>query len=425
MKIKLRDLDYAQVLALPRPQHQRPQRQRRLFRLLLHMLAHTDPAARQAQFVESGMAELRRQGGPWLVLMNHSCFLDLKLASRYLRDRPFSIVCTSDGFVGKYGLMRALGCIPTPKFVTSPTLVRDMDFALHQLGQSVLMYPEASYSFDGKATPLPQALGRLLKLLKVPVVTMITQGAFSHDPLYNGLQERQVPVSVEVKYLLSPESISQSTPEQLNQVLAREFSFDNFAWQRDNRIRIDAPFRADGLNRVLYKCPHCRQEGQMLGHGVNLSCQACGRVWLLDEYGRLRLQTPSGGETEFSHIPDWYAWERDQVRQEILAGVYSLDLEVDIRMMADYRAIYNVGQGRLRHDSSGFHLQGCQGRLDYRQPPAASYSLYADYLWYELGDMVCIGNGRLLYYCFPRRGGDIVAKARLATEEMYKLAGGG
>jgi hypothetical protein len=46
--------------------------------------------------------------------------------------------------------------------------------------------------------------------------------------------------------------------------------------------------------------------------------------------------------------------------------------------------------------------------------------LYADYYWYEIGDMICIGNNDVLYYCFPK-GADPVAKARLATEELYKL----
>ena len=35
--------------------------------------------------------------------------------------------------------------------------------------------------------------------------------------------------------------------------------------------------------------------------------------------------------------------------------------------------------------------------------------------------MICIGNQDALYYCFPQGGGDVVAKTRLAAEELYKL----
>ena len=34
--------------------------------------------------------------------------------------------------------------------------------------------------------------------------------------------------------------------------------------------------------------------------------------------------------------------------------------------------------------------------------------------------MICIGNHDALYYCFPK-GGDCVAKTRMAVEELYKL----
>lgn len=35
--------------------------------------------------------------------------------------------------------------------------------------------------------------------------------------------------------------------------------------------------------------------------------------------------------------------------------------------------------------------------------------------------MISIGNEQVQYYCFPQDCGDIVAKARLATEELYKI----
>ena len=66
-------------------------------------------------------------------------------------------------------------------------------------------------------------------------------------------------------------------------------------------------------------------------------------------------------------------------------------------------------------------LTGCDGRLNYTQKPQACYGLYADYYWYEIADTICIGDNETLYYCFPQNGGDVVAKSRLAVEEMYKL----
>ena len=192
MKIKTRNLPYEEVLKLPREPRRKPARPGWFFRTLLKTLSAGELKDVDFQLTREDMDKLG-PAEPALFLMNHSCFLDLKIASTILYPRPFNIVCTSDGFVGKRWLMERLGCIPTQKFVSDPALVRDMVYALKQLHSSVLLYPEASYTFDGTATPLPDTLGKCLKLLKVPVVMISTQGAFLHDPLYNGLKLRKVP----------------------------------------------------------------------------------------------------------------------------------------------------------------------------------------------------------------------------------------
>ena len=417
MKIKVTDKSYEEVMALPREEHRKPLKPSIFFRTLLKLLSSADLKATNFHCRSIGMERLGADE-PCLILMNHSSFIDLKIASTILYPRPFNIVCTSDGFVGKEWLMRHLGCIPTQKFVSDLGLVRDMVYTVKELHSSVLMYPEASYSFDGTATPLPESIGKCVKMLGVPLVMIRTYGAFARDPLYNGLQLRKVDVSADMEYLLSPQEIAKASTAEINALLAERFSFDNFRDQQEQQIRITEPFRADGLNRVLYKCPHCGNEGAMTGKGTTLTCNSCGKTYLLTETGFLEAQE---GETEFSHIPDWYRWERSCVRQELLDGSYRLDIPVRICMLVDSRSIYRVGEGRLIHTREGFHLSGCEGKLDYRQKPTSSYSLYSDYFWYELGDMICIGNSKALYYCFPTGQEDVVAKTRLAAEALYKL----
>ena len=417
MKIKVTDKSYEEVMALPREEHRKPLKPSIFFRTLLKLLSSADLKATNFHCRSIGMERLGADE-PCLILMNHSSFIDLKIASTILYPRPFNIVCTSDGFVGKEWLMQHLGCIPTQKFVSDLGLVRDMLYTVKELHSSVLMYPEASYSFDGTATPLPESIGKCVKMLGVPLVMIRTYGAFARDPLYNGLQLRKVDISADMEYLLSPQEIAKASTAEINALLAERFSFDNFRDQQEQQIRITEPFRADGLNRVLYKCPHCGNEGAMTGKGTTLTCNSCGKTYLLTETGFLEAQED---ETEFSHIPAWYRWERSCVRQELLDGSYRLDIPVRICMLVDSRSIYRVGEGRLIHTREGFHLSGCEGRLDYRQKPTSSYSLYSDYFWYELGDMICIGNSKALYYCFPTGQQDVVAKTRLAAEELYKL----
>ncbi len=415
MKIKVKNKDYAAAAALPRPAHKKPMRPNFFLRFAIRVASLPDLWATKFRFEKVRM-ELC-QDEPCLVLMNHSCFLDLMIISKILSKRPFNIICTSDAFVGKELLMRMIGCIPTQKFVTDIRLVQDMEYALKTLKNHVLMYPEASYSFDGTATPLPRKMGVLLKKLDVPVVMVTTQGAFTRQPLYNELRKRKVQVRAKVECLFTRQELKEKSVQELSDRLDEAFTFDGFAWQQENEVLVNAPDRAEGLNRILYQCAHCGKEGGMESSGAQIGCRHCGKRWQLEPNGSLQALE---GETEFSHIPHWYAWQRQQVRQQILDGSYKLDTDVDIAMLVDFKAIYKVGSGHLTHDLTGFRLTGCEGRLEYSQKPLNCYGLYADYLWYEIADTICIGNNDCLYYCFPK-GGDVVAKSRMATEEMYKL----
>ena len=420
MKISVKHMDYDQVMALPRPKHQTPKKPNFFWRALIRLLTVFGMAGTKFRFETEGLEELKKE--PCLILMNHSCFLDMQIAHRILFPKHFCIVSTTDGFVGMGGfmawLMRQIGCIPTQKYITDLGLIQDMTYALKTLKTSVLMYPEACYSFDGTATTLPRKMGVILKKFDVPVIMIESFGAFSRNPLYNELQVRKsVPVSAKARCLFTREQVRNLSVKELSDGLDKAFGFDYFKWQAEEGIEITDDFRADGLERILYKCAACGVEGQMKGSGIHLKCEHCGKEYELTPSGKLNALE---GETEFPHIPDWFRWQRQAIKEEILSGYYLMECDVEIGMLVDHKHLYMVGDGYLMHDINGFTLEGCDGRLQYTQKPLNSYNLNADYYWYEIGDIISLGNTEVQYYCFPKDRTP-VAKARLATEEMYKL----
>ena len=416
MKIKVRDLSYDEVLKLPRLKQKKPLKPSRFLSTVVRVVSAPTLKKTNFSYTTERMELVGKQ--PCLILMNHSSFTDMKLAFGIFYPRRMGIVTSVDAMSGILGkLMRWLGCTPTHKYVSDMSLISDIKYMLKKNKTSVLMYPEAGYSFDGRTTTLPRGLGFLMKRLDVPVVTVITQGAFHRDPLYNMLQIRDIKVSAHVKCIATPEEIKEKSVEELDALLDEAFSFDNFAWQRDNKISIDVPFRADGLHRILYKCPHCNAEDQMEGKGIRITCHSCQKQWEMDEFGQLFA---IDGETEYPHIPDWYTWQRECVRKEIEEGTYLLDTDVEIAVQVNLDGVCNIGTGHLRHDENGFHLTGADGKLDYRQSAVFSHTLYSDYYWYEIGDVIGIGNNEFSYFCFPKKNVS-VTKARLATEELYKM----
>ena len=416
MKIKVKEISYDKFLELPGYKHYNPKKRSFILASIIRLVSEFTMMNVKFKANYINMDKIDKKE-PYLILMNHSSFIDMKIASKLLYPKKYNIVCTDDGFVGKEWLMRFLGCISTRKYITDPSLVKDMLYTIKKLNSSILLYPEACYSFDGTATPLPTNIGKCIKLLKVPVIMLRTHGAYHRDPLYNNLQLRKVNVSCDVEYLISKEDIQNKTDKELMDIVNKAFDFDNYKWQQENKVSVKEKFRADSLNRVLYKCPHCLEEN-MLGKGETIKCKSCGVEYVLDEYGYLRNLN---GETKFDSVPKWYKWERECVKEEILNGTYNLDEDVEIYGLKDMKIIYKLGEGHLKHNREGFKLVGCEGKLEYSQDTKYTYSLNADLNWYELGDIISIGDNKARYYCLLKTNKDVVAKARLATEEMFKM----
>ena len=155
MKIKVVDMTYEQALAQPPAKHRPPQRPSLALRSLLRAASAPDLHATHFHCEKRGMEQLA-DDEPCLVLMNHSCFLDLEIAETVLYPRPFNIVCTSDGFVGKEALMRSVGCIPTSKFCSDAALVRDMLYCASSKRRSCSI-PRRATASTARPRPCPRA----------------------------------------------------------------------------------------------------------------------------------------------------------------------------------------------------------------------------------------------------------------------------
>lgn len=416
MKIKIKQASWDQLDSLPKIPYHKPLRPMFLLHLLIRILSV--PTLLKTRFSYEDLRGDRKEEGPYLILMNHSSFLDLRIASKILFPHRYSIISTTDAFIGKSLLMRLIGCIATQKFVTDAGLVLTMIRLAKKEKRSILMYPEAGYSFDGRATRLPQKLGGLCKKMGIPVLLIRTDaGAFLRDPLYNGLRNRKVKAGATLSCLFTRAELQEKSVEELDRALEEAFTFDHFRTQQKEGIKITEKTRAEGLERILYRCPHCETDGVMKGSGTHLTCTKCGADYLLTEDGFL---SRTNGEGAFDHIPDWVDYQRGCVQKELAEGSYGFSVPVSVYTICDHKALYRLGKGTLTHGRKGFTLTSDDASFTYHQDPYSSYSLNVDFFFYEIGDMISIGTKDRLFYCFPEIPFP-VHKARLAAEEMYLL----
>ena len=403
------------MLAFPRKQRLRP---------IAWAISYPDVWKHQSKIQKINMDGIKP---PYVLLCNHNAFLDFKVTTAAIFPHRANYVVAIDGFTSptKKGfasrewLLRVVGCICKRKFTNDAVLVRQLARVVKN-GDIAVLYPEARYSLCGTNAVLPDSLGKLCKLLRVPVVSLIMHGHHVNSPVWN-LSDRGVkPVEAEMTCLFTAETLAKASSEEVNQAINAAFVYDDFAWQKKRGIRISTPTRAVGLHKVLYQCPHCRTEYRMHSKGTELICDACGKRWQMDELGSLRA---TEGETEFPHIPDWYEWERANVRREVEADTYSFSAPVRVMSLPNANGYIHIGDGMLTHGMDGFTVRGSgdYGTFEMIKPVPSLYSCHIELNYLEkYGDCVDLNTLEDTWYCYPRDCDFSVTKIALATEELYQ-----
>ncbi|MBR0208905.1 MAG: hypothetical protein IJQ43_08410 [Oscillospiraceae bacterium] len=357
---------------------------------------------------------------PYVLLCNHNAFLDFKVATMAIWPSCANYVVAIDGFIGREELLRQVGCICKRKFTNDITLIRQLKAVIDN-GDVAAIYPEARYSLCGTTAVLPASLGKLCKLLKVPVVTLICHGHHVNSPFWNLYDRGVKPTEAEFRLLFTPEELAASSADELNRRIVEAFQYDDFAWQKEKGIRTPYEGRAEGLHKVLYQCPHCGTEFRMGSKGTRIFCESCGKSWTMSELGELSADE---GETEFTHIPDWYEWERANVRREVESGSYSSGvLPVAVDTLPNAKKFIRLGEGTMVHDMNGFTVRGTDVDGDPFEMLKPVPSLYSCHIEYEYlgkhGDCVDLNTLEDTWYIYPHDCDFAVTKMALATEELY------
>ncbi len=358
---------------------------------------------------------------PYMLLSNHMSFIDFELIAMGTGMQRVNNVVNIDGYYKRPWLLEWIGAICTRKFTTDLHLIKSIRKVLER-GDVLCMYPEARYSPAGVTSYLPESLGMLVHRCKVPVVVAIHRGNYLRAPFWGFKHKRTVPLHTTMTQILTAEEAANLSVDEINERLHKAFEYDEYRYQRESGILIDEPHRAEGIHKILYKCPHCMSESGMSSEGVTLTCRDCCKTWKMGEDSVLYA---TEGETEFPHVPDWFEWEREQVRLEIERGEYRFSDEVDVYSMPRCWKFEPLGKATLTHDpEEGLILEGHYRGQDYRihRTPLQTNSLHVEYDFphVKLGDCVDISTEDDSFYCFPSRD-NVETKLSLAVEEIYKI----
>ena len=358
---------------------------------------------------------------PYIMLSNHMYFIDFELVALATYPHRMNNVVNIDGYYRRPWLMTLIGSICTRKFSNDLHLIKSIMKVLNR-GDVLGMYPEARYSPCGITSYLPDSVAKLIKKCKVPVVVVIHHGNHLHTPFWNFRKKRKVPLYTRATQVLTKEQVEQMSVEEIDKAIREAFVYDDYKYQKENNILITEKYRAEGIHKILYQCPHCLKEHRMNSKGTEIYCEECGKRWNLNEDGTL---SAINGETEFTHVPDWFEWERSNVIKQVHEGTYSFEDEVDVYGFPRCYRFIHLGNAKVKHTiEDGFILEGNYRNEPYRilRKPLWANSLHVeyDYCYMKPHDAFYINTEDDSYLCYPKKQ-NVVTKLGFAVEAIHQL----
>ena len=142
---------------------------------------------RNFKITKTNMDELE---GPYLMLVTHSSMIDFMIMQVAVQPYRANNVMTLEGFnTYTEPLMRSLGVLGTRKYVSDLHLIKNIRYCIEKLKNPFVLFPEARYSLDGCTSYLPESTGKLIRLLRVPVVVLRIHGNFITQPQWNKIDK--------------------------------------------------------------------------------------------------------------------------------------------------------------------------------------------------------------------------------------------
>ena len=350
-----------------------------------------------------GGDDLAKIQPPYIVVANHASFVDVAGLVMSMYPNCASFVISVTQLVQWPSLIKSMGVLPKKQFTVDTSLIRDIKYVLSK-NRPVVIYPEAKLSVVGTQNIIKPAIAKLIKMLKVPLVTVCFNGNYLYKPRWTKTK-RKVPVRMDVKLAVTPDEVASIDATEIHRRIVDNLTCDDYAYQLENNIEIDIPDLVEGLENILYKCPECGEEFAMTAHGNTLTCSKCGHNVYQNKLGQL-----VGGK--FDKVTDWYNWQTECVKHEISDPMYSFSGFFRAEKLIKKKYV-DLGEAEILHDANGISAKFGDQTISYKAGALYTLSFNNDYIFLPTAEAV---------YRFKRLDKvGCTTKLNLAVEQQTKL----
>ena len=361
--------------------------------------------------------EIKGKKGPFIVIANHEAALDFVNLIGATSERMSFVI--SNSFYNTLPIKKIfdkVGVIPKQQFQTN---VRDLKMmkAVLDAKQPLVIYPAGLMCEDGLSTPIPGATYKFLKMMKADVYVARTKGTYFVTPKW-GKGMRTGRTTMDIYKLFSKEELKDLDLDTIQAKTDEALLYDAYREQEQLQAKYKNNDNLNGLEQVLYQCPHCHTEFSISVKDKNtLYCSECGYSQTGDIYGFLHKTSDVGDEIRY--VSDWSQWihaqEKNRLRNHPEA---TLTAKTKIHMI-DFKKnkFIEVGEGSVTIANEAFTLTGqINGEYIDMQIPIISIPT----LPFKPGRHFEIQDGNTIYRCVLDEG-TLVMKFIHMLKSFYEL----
>lgn len=246
--------------------------------------------------------------GPAIVVGTHTCDQDHILSALTLYPiRPTYIV--SEHFIRNKRTARLLKLmhVITKKMFT-PDVSTIMNILRAKKENAVIViFPEGRLSCYGRTLPVTDGTAELIKKLGVNLYAWKAEGAYLTFPKWrNKGDNRPGKINSSVKLLLSADEVAEKSVDEISEITEAAILHDDEVAM--DGIEYKSETMAEGVERVLFKCPKCLKEDEITTAGNHIRC-SCGLDATLDTKYRLH-------GAPFDSVNKWFDWQQASLETE-------------------------------------------------------------------------------------------------------------
>ncbi len=254
---------------------------------------------------------------PYLILATHVGYWDPFVIS-ILTDDPVHWVAADQTFRSPLQgyLLQFVGAIPKTKGVSDFETIREI-LRIRRNAGVIGVFPEGQRTWDGVTLPLLPATAKLVKLLKVPVITARFKGAYFAHPRW-ARSPRRGKLLVEFHHAFDPAEVRALSTEEIYRKLQSLLEHDDYQFQTSRMIPYRGARRAEYIENVLFSCPVCRAVDSIRSHRDMFTCSSCGTTWDYTAEGFLHAH---GGVPTHTTVRDWNEWQLAELQRRLQGAV--------------------------------------------------------------------------------------------------------